>query len=310
MDFVALDVETANFDRSSICQLGIVEFRSGVAELCWESLVDPEDLFHPRMIEIHGIEAETVREAPTWPEVYDDVSSLIGGRIVVAHSTFDSSAVAGACARYGLPQIGCGWVDSMRLAQYVWPDLGPRGYSLGSLAARMGINFEHHDAAEDAFAAGRIAVLAARQGRLTLADWVEAASAPARPPVSQSGGYWRGDARQHVDVKRIGVPGGPLGGETVVFTGELAVSRTEAADRAAAAGCNVATSVTRKTTILVVGVRNAADFGGAEKSTKHRRAEELIAEGRPICVVSEREFHELLDTTGVGAGRDGSGYDG
>ena len=172
MDFVALDVETANFDRSSICQLGIVEFRSGVAELCWESLVDPEDLFHPRMIEIHGIEAETVREAPTWPEVYDDVSSLIGGRIVVAHSTFDSSAVAGACARYGLPQIGCGWVDSMRLAQYVWPDLGPRGYSLGSLAARMGINFEHHDAAEDARAAGIVVLRAIEATGLSLAEWL------------------------------------------------------------------------------------------------------------------------------------------
>jgi len=310
MDFFALDVETANVDRSRICQLGIVAFRSGVAELCWESLIDPEDLFQPKATAIHGIDAEAVRGAPTWPEVYGDVSSMIGGQLVVAHSTFDSSAVGGACERYGLAQIACRWVDSVKLARRVWPDLGARGYNLGNLASRLGIRFEHHDAAEDAWAAGQIAVRAAREGRITLADWAEPASPPAGPPAVSSRSRWCGCAVGHGAEKRSGVAGGRLGGETVVFTGELTMSRADAADLAAAAGCDVGASVTRKTTILVVGARNAADFGNVEKSTKQRRAEELIAAGRPIRIVCEREFRALLETTVVGAGRDGSENDG
>ena len=46
MDFVAIDVETANADLASICQIGIVAFENGSVKESWQSLVNPEDYFH------------------------------------------------------------------------------------------------------------------------------------------------------------------------------------------------------------------------------------------------------------------------
>ena len=39
MNFVALDVETANADLSSICQIGLVKFIDGLAFDQWVSLL-------------------------------------------------------------------------------------------------------------------------------------------------------------------------------------------------------------------------------------------------------------------------------
>ena len=70
--------------------------------------------------------------------------------------------------------------------------------------------------------------------------------------------------------------------------------RHEAADAAAAAGCEVATSVSHRTSLLVVGDQDLRKFAGHEKSTKHRKAEELIAQGQHIRIVCESDFRRML----------------
>ena len=46
LTFNAIDVETANADRASICQIGIVHVRDGEIEDRWQTLVDPERACH------------------------------------------------------------------------------------------------------------------------------------------------------------------------------------------------------------------------------------------------------------------------
>lgn len=41
MDFIALDVETANAGLASICQVDIVTFRNGQVAEQWQTLVNP-----------------------------------------------------------------------------------------------------------------------------------------------------------------------------------------------------------------------------------------------------------------------------
>jgi len=64
MDFISIDVETANADLSSICQIGVVKFVGGVIVGKWGTLVNPEDEFDPMNIYIHGITEENVKDAP------------------------------------------------------------------------------------------------------------------------------------------------------------------------------------------------------------------------------------------------------
>jgi NAD-dependent DNA ligase len=150
MDFVTLDVETANSDMASICQIGLVDFRAGRVANSWEWLVDPEDYFDMVNVSIHGIDEETVLNQPKWP------------------------------------------------------------------------------------------------------------------------------------------------GETAVFTGTLSIGRREAADLASEGGCEVLDSVTKRTTLLVVGDQDIKKLAGHEKSSKHRKAEQLIAEGQRIRILGESDFKKLL----------------
>lgn len=78
-----------------------------------------------------------------------------------------------------------------------------------------------------------------------------------------------------------------------MFTGSLTIPRGEAATRAAALGCDVRNTVTSKTTILVVGQQDLARLGGYEKSSKQRKAEELISDGATITILGEDDFMRL-----------------
>ena len=78
------------------------------------------------------------------------------------------------------------------------------------------------------------------------------------------------------------------------MTGRLGITRREAADLAAAVGCQVASGVTKKTTLLVVGDQDIEKLMGHERSAKHRKAEEMIATGIAIRILRESDFKELV----------------
>ncbi len=79
----------------------------------------------------------------------------------------------------------------------------------------------------------------------------------------------------------------------LVFTGALHIPREQAADIAANLGCQVAANVSKSTTLLVVGDQDIARLAGHNKSSKHRKAEEMIASGTPIRILRETDFQQL-----------------
>jgi DNA polymerase-3 subunit epsilon len=74
----------------------------------------------------------------------------------------------------------------------------------------------------------------------------------------------------------------------------LRIRPPQAAELAAAAGCEVDSGVTKHTTVLVVGDQDIARLAGHEKSSKHRKAEELMAHGQGIRIIGESDFQRLL----------------
>lgn len=57
--FVALDFETANYKRTSICSVGMVKVVANEIVETFYTLVNPNDFFAARNIEVHGIQAKT-----------------------------------------------------------------------------------------------------------------------------------------------------------------------------------------------------------------------------------------------------------
>lgn len=283
MEFVAIDVETANADMSSICQLGLAYFRDGELVDEWATYVDPEDYFDAINVYIHGIDADVVRGAPTLPQVVSPLMQWLDGRVAVCHTHFDRVSMQQAYTKYGLQAPHCTWLDSARVSRRTWSECSHSGYGLHDVCQIIGYEFRHHDALEDAKAAGRIMLAAIDATGLSVEDWLLRVERPINP-----------DSTSRDPVVRSGNPEGDLYGEVLVFTGALQIPRREAADMAAAVGCDVADGVTKKTTLLVVGDQDVRKLAGHEKSSKHRKAEELISAGRSIRILRESDFKELV----------------
>lgn len=278
---MALDVETANADLASICQIGLVEFDLDGPVTSWQTLVNPQDMFDPMNVSIHGITEEQVREAPLLPHVADHIRATMAGAIIVCHTAFDTVAVRRAFEKYQLPHVDCRWLDSARVTRRVWPEFMHRGYGLANVAKKLGIAFSHHEAKEDARAAGHIVLRAITQSGLSVDDWLVRAARPMTVSVP---------------IDQDGNPDGPLFGEVVVFTGALSMHRHEAAAMAAAMGCRVGVGVTKHTTLLVVGDQDVRRLAGHDKSSKHRKVETLIAQGQPIRILCETDFRAVACT--------------
>ena len=144
LNFVSLDVETANYNRSSICQIGIATVRSGKIVEVWSELVNPEtDFIHTS---IHGIDDTMVLKARTFKEIYHELEKRLSG-IVVSHTSFDKNAISEACQLHSKPMFRVQWLDSAEMVRRAWPDrYGKRGYNLKNVARDLGIDFRHHDA--------------------------------------------------------------------------------------------------------------------------------------------------------------------
>jgi DNA polymerase-3 subunit epsilon len=280
MDFVAIDVETANADLASICQIGIVAFENGSVKESWQSLVNPEDHFDGINTSIHGIDQHAVKRAPTFPRIYGSVRKWLADAVVASHTPFDRIAVARVVEKYDLEQFDCAWLDTASVARRAWPELSQRGYGLANVARKLGISFVAHNAEEDARAAGEILAHAMKETGMAISEWLVRVRKPINPSATS--------------IAMDGNSEGHLCGEVVVFTGALTIPRSLAAQMAADAGCRVVPSVGESTTLLVIGDQDIRRLAGQEKSSKHRRTEELIARGQAIRILGESDFRRLV----------------
>ena len=173
LTFNAIDVETANSDPSSICQIGIVRVRGGVIKGQLSVLVNPEAPFNDFNVRLHGIDHIAVRDSKALPLLESRLRRLLEGTVLVSHTSFDRRALDGAMERYGLRPIRARWMDSAVVARRAWPHRYRRRWSLSLIAGDLGIEFRHHDAAEDARAAGEIVLHACRHTGVDIDGWLE-----------------------------------------------------------------------------------------------------------------------------------------
>ena len=290
MEFVAVDVETANPDLASICQIGIASFRDGELIDTWESLVNPEDDFSSINVSIHGINHHNVQDAPTWLDLYDQISIRLQGKVVVSHTPFDRHALARACSRFNLTQREYAWLDSAWVVRRAWPEFSQSGYGLSNLAQHFGIRYRAHDALEDARCAGLLLVKAIAESGVSLEEWL----CLVEQPIHENGSPRSNWVKYPSSAKRSGNREGDLFGEILVFTGSLLISRQRAADMASTAGCRVDDGVTKHTSMLVVGDQDIRMLNGHKKSSKHLKAERLIARGQAIRILGESDFMHIV----------------
>lgn len=159
-DFIAIDVETANFEPSSICSIGAVKVKDGVVADSRYSLVCPEPNYYSRRcVAVHGLTDDDTFDAPSFGTVWAGWADWLEGYPLVAHNAaFDSKCIARACRIYGLepPEE---WHCTLRTARARIPRFALPSKSLDSLCDFFGITLKnHHNALDDAMACAKIAL--------------------------------------------------------------------------------------------------------------------------------------------------------
>ena len=94
-DFAAIDFETANNERTSVCSVGVVIVRNGEIVDSFYSLIQPEPNYYNYWCsQVHGLTREDTEDAPVFPKVWKQIEPLIEGLPLVAHNkAFDESCL-------------------------------------------------------------------------------------------------------------------------------------------------------------------------------------------------------------------------
>ena len=305
--FVAIDFETATSDRSSACAVGVVAFEQGsVTDKLRLLIRPPGNRYDPFNTSIHGIGPADTRRSPPFPEVWNQVTAMLDGRLVVAHNTaFDMSVLRRSAEHYSYEPAAFPFACTYRLSRSAMPDAG--SWALDVMADEFGIELRHHDPLSDAQAAGLLwLALSSRFGmgnlellerhgyRLGYCHLIGYKPFSNAEPSSSSGSL---SAKNFTPRFRPDQEG-PLFAKRIVFTGTLqCMPRREAFQAAVDAGAVPVGSVSKRTDYLVVGTTDLRKVGESGRSTKHRKALALLAVDDEIQIIDEDKFVCLLAGT-------------
>lgn len=299
-NFVAIDFETANADRSSICQIGITEVVDGILQPSKSWLVQPEgndyDAFN---IHIHGIKPEDTENSPKFPDVWKEVYPYLKDKVVVAHNTsFDMYALRDALDNYQIEYPTFDYFCTLRIARYIVK--GCYSYSLDVVLNYLGIEFDgHHKADNDSAGCAKLLLKCLDMDGSTLEE------------LEEKYNFHRGKFAPDTFIAHLAInkksktemlesleehpeladEGNYFYGKNVCFTGTCSYgTRKELLQKIKDVGGIPSDSVTKKTEVLVVGQQDYRVVGEDGMSKKQEKAKALLDKGQDIEILSEIEF--------------------
>ena len=312
-NFVAIDFETANADRSSICQIGITEVEDGILQPSKSWLVQPEgndyDAFN---IHIHGIKPEDTENSPKFPDVWKEVYPYLKDKVVVAHNTsFDMYALRDALDNYQIEYPTFDYFCTLRIARYIVK--GCYSYSLDVVLNYLGIEFDgHHKADNDSAGCAKLLLKCLDMDGSTLEELEEkyhfhrgkfapdtfiaqlAINKKSKTEIKPLTTRYQ-DMRLMLESleehPELADEGNYFYGKNVCFTGTCSYgTRKELLQKIKDVGGIPSDSVTKKTEVLVVGQQDYRVVGEDGMSKKQEKAKALLDKGQDIEILSEIEF--------------------
>lgn len=272
--FTAIDFETANGNRNSICQVGIGRVENGEIVTSLSFLVQPpNNLYSPWNTCIHNISPDQTIDKPGFPEIWKLISAFFENQLVVAHnSAFDIDCLLKTLEHYELPipdfKIECTYEMS--------------GLKLSELCEALEIELLHHHHAEHDSCACAQAYIKLKSGHKPDLNKITRKESKSifEGHTPLSGTVLKKDL-ENADANS------PFFNKKVVFTGVLdTLERTEAASIVKKMGADIDTGISKRTDFVIIGK-------GAGPS-KLKKIEEYNNSGSNIRMVYESEFIELI----------------
>ncbi len=157
-NFVAIDFETANGQRSSVCAVGIVVVRDGEVVDKFYSLIQPTpNYYNYWTTAVLGLTWRDSDCQPEFPEVWARIEKRIAGLPLVAHNRpFDEGCLKAVFAKYGMEYPGYEFYCTLAASRR---KLRLPCHQLHVVAQACGYDLEnHHHALADAEACAAIAL--------------------------------------------------------------------------------------------------------------------------------------------------------
>ena len=147
--FTAIDFETAQGYRWSICQIGLVRVENGKVTKELDILVQPPNNYYwEQFTDIHGLKAYDTAKAPTFDKVWHLIEPFIKGQTLVAHNgmAFDFPVLNKTLEYYNMavPEY------EKRCTYKLFKS------NLANLCREYQIPLNHHDALSDAKACAEL----------------------------------------------------------------------------------------------------------------------------------------------------------
>ena len=151
-DLAAIDFETANQQRTSVCSVGIVIVRDGEIADSYYSLIKPEPEYYSYWnTRVHGLTLEDTMNANVFPKVWAEIAPKIEGLPLVAHNApFDEGCLKAVFQTYQMEYPGYEFHCTCRVSRRKLGTLLPT-HQLQTVAAYCGYDLtQHHNALADA----------------------------------------------------------------------------------------------------------------------------------------------------------------
>jgi DNA polymerase III subunit epsilon len=157
--FTAIDFETANPQRNSICQVGIVRIENDLVTQSISVLVQPPDNYYwDRFVDIHGISPRHTQHAPTFDKIWPQIEPFIEDQNLVAHNGFgfDFPCLKNTMAFYNMAPANFSGHCTYKIYKK----------GLAALCNQYNITLKHHDALSDAMACAKLFIMHKNNGSL------------------------------------------------------------------------------------------------------------------------------------------------
>jgi DNA polymerase-3 subunit epsilon len=155
MNFIAIDFETANIYRSSICSMGVAIVENSKLVNSEHFLIKPTPNHYDSFNSfLHGLEDKHTRDKKTFKQQWKELQRYFNNKTLVAHNaSFDCSVLRFTLGSAKLPYPDLEYHCTYRLSQELLP---LRSFRLDDVSRHFKIKLRHHNAESDAKAAALI----------------------------------------------------------------------------------------------------------------------------------------------------------
>jgi len=155
MDFTAIDFETANASRASVCSAGLVRVEGGKVVKKIHTLINPCSPFNMYNTAVHGITSFDVRDAPRFDEFFAEMREYLSGYVVAHNAAFDIGCLRAELERFSIGAPHFEYLCTLCLSRRTLKTLP--SHKLDVVAKYYGLgDFLHHNALADAETCAKI----------------------------------------------------------------------------------------------------------------------------------------------------------